>query len=284
MTDKSKSSEQTPADPESIVQKVREKYGEIAEQKGSCCAPSTGSSCCAPAEKQSELLGYSAEDLAALPEGADLGLGCGAPVHHLKLQPGETVLDLGSGAGVDVFIAAHQVGDEGKAIGVDMTPQMLERARANAAKGRFKNVEFLHGRLEELPVDDASVDAVTSNCVINLVPDKTKVFAEVARVLKPGGRLVISDIVLDGELPEGVKEDLLAYVGCVSGAEKRQDYFSKLEAEGLIVTEVLSDTDVVKVGDETAPEQVEKFAGRSGVTVDELKGKVKSVTFRAVKK
>jgi SAM-dependent methyltransferase len=284
MTDQAKSSEQVPVDPESIVQKVREKYGEIADQRGSCCAPAAESSCCAPAEKQSERLGYSAEDMAVLPEGADLGLGCGAPVHHLKLQPGETVLDLGSGAGVDVFIAAHQVGDEGKAIGVDMTPQMLERARANAAKGRFKNVEFLHGRLEELPVDDASVDAVTSNCVINLVPDKTKVFAEVTRVLKPGGRLVISDIVLDGHLPEGVKEDLLSYVGCVSGAETREDYFAKLEAAGLVVTEVLTDTDVVQVGDETAPEQVAKFAGRGGVSVEDLKGIVKSVTFRAVKK
>jgi SAM-dependent methyltransferase len=191
MTDQTKTNEQVPVDDDSIVQKVREKYGEIAEQSGSCCAPSTGSSCCAPAEKASEKLGYNPYDLAALPEGSDLGLGCGAPIHHLKLQPGETVLDLGSGAGVDVFIAAQQVGSQGKAIGIDMTPQMLERARDNAAKGGFNNVEFRQGRLESLPVDDASVDAVTSNCVINLVPDKTQVFVEVARVLKPGGRLVV---------------------------------------------------------------------------------------------
>jgi len=284
MTDKSKTNEQVPVDDDSIVQKVRERYGEIAEQSGSCCAPSTGSSCCAPAEKVSEQLGYNPEDLAALPEGADLGLGCGAPIHHLKLQPGETVLDLGSGAGVDVFIAAQQVGARGHAIGVDMTPQMLERARNNAAKGGFKNVEFRQGRLESLPVDDASVDAVTSNCVINLVPDKSRVFAEVARVLKPGGRLVISDIVLDGELPQAVKDDLLSYVGCVSGAERREDYFAKVESAGLTVTDVLTDTDVVAVGEEVSPDQVAQFASRGGVSVDDLKGTVKSITFRAVRK
>jgi len=284
MTDQTKTNEQVPVDDDSIVQIVREKYGEIAEQSGSYCGPSTGSSCCAPTEKVSEKLGYNPDDLSALPEGSDLGLGCGAPIHHLKLQPGETVLDLGSGAGVDVFIAAQQVGSQGKAIGVDMTPQMLERARDNAAKGGFNNVEFRQGRLESLPVGDASIDAVTSNCVINLVPDKTQVFVEVARVLKPGGRLVISDIVLDGELPRSVRDDLLSYVGCVSGAERREDYFAKVELAGLTVTEVLADTDVVAVGDETSPDQVAQFAGRGGVSVDDLKGKVKSITFRAVRK
>ena len=160
---------------------------------------------------------------------------------------------------------------------------MLERARDNAAKGGFNNVEFRQGRLESLPVDDASGDAVTSNCVINLVPDKSRVFDEVARVLKPGGRLVISDIVLDGELPQAVKDDLLSYVGCVSGAERREDYFAKVESSGLTVAEVLADTDVVAVGDETSPDQVAQFAGRGGVSVDDLKGKVKSITFRAVR-
>jgi len=284
MADNPKTSEQVPVDSESIVENVKQKYGEIADRtKSSCCGPAAEPSCCAPAEKVSERLGYSAEDLAALPEDADLGLGCGAPIRHLSLQPGETVLDLGSGAGVDVFIAAGQVGPQGKAIGVDMTPQMAARARENAVKGGFENVEFRDGRLESLPVDDDSVDAVTSNCVINLVPDKAQVFAEVARVLKPGGRMVISDIVLDGELPEAVKEDMLSYVGCVSGAEQRQDYFAKVEAAGLSVTEVLVDTDVVAVGCETAPDQVAEFAGRGGVSVEDLKGTIKSITFRALK-
>lgn len=278
MADNPKTRDHVPADSESIVGKVKEKYGEIADRaKSSCCGPAAEPTCCAPAEKVSERLGYSTEDLAALPEDADLGLGCGAPIRHLLLRPGETVLDLGSGAGVDVFIAAGQVGAQGKAIGVDMTPQMVVRARENAVKGGFDNVEFHEGRLESLPVDDASVDAVTSNCVINLVPDKARVFAEVARVLKPGGRLVISDIVLDGELPSAVKDDLLSYVGCVSGAEQRQDYFAKVESAGLTVTEVLDDTDVVAVG------RVAEFAGRGGVSVDDLRGKIKSVTFRAIK-
>jgi SAM-dependent methyltransferase len=175
------------------------------------------------------------------------------------------------------------VAPSGKAIGVDMTPQMVTRARDNAVKGGFDNVEFREGRLETLPVDDASVDAVTSNCVINLVPDKSRVFREIARVLKPGGRMVISDIVLDGELPGAVKNDLLSYVGCVSGAEQRKDYFAMVEAAGLTVSEVLEDTDVVAVGCEVSPDQVQSFAGRSGTSVDELKGKVRSVTYRAVK-
>lgn len=283
MSDETKTHETVPVDGESIVRKVREKYGEIAERSGSCCGPASGSTCCAPAEKVSEKLGYTRNDLEAIPEGADLGLGCGAPVHHLNLLPGETVLDLGSGAGVDVFIAAQRVGPEGKAIGVDMTPQMVERANENAARGGFKNVEFHRGRLESLPLDDASVDAVTSNCVINLVPDKSRVFAEVARVLKPGGRLVISDIVLDGELPPSVRDDLLSYVGCVSGAERRDDYFAKVESAGLSVTDVLVETDVVEVGCETAPDQVAQFAGRGDVAVEDLKGIVKSITFRAVR-
>jgi arsenite methyltransferase len=271
-------------DAESLVKTVREKYGEIAERASTgCCGSPVESSCCSPAEKVPERLGYTAEDLASLPEGADLGLGCGAPVRHLQLKPGETMLDLGSGAGVDVFLAAGQVAPGGRAIGVDMTPQMVDRARDNARKGGFENVEFREGRLESLPVDDGSVDAVTSNCVINLVPDKSSVFREVARVLKPGGRMVISDIVLDGELPAAVKDDLLSYVGCVSGAELRDDYFAKVQSAGLTVTEILADVDVVSEGCEVSPEQVASFATRSGTSIEELKGKVRSVTFRAVK-
>jgi arsenite methyltransferase len=282
MMDSSKTNEHLPADGEKIVEKVREKYGEIADRnRGGCCGPAAESTCCSPAEKVSERLGYTAEDIAALPEGADLGLGCGAPIRHLDLQPGETVLDLGSGAGVDVFIAARRVGPSGTAIGVDMTPQMVARARENAVRGGFENAQFHEGRLESLPVEDATVDAVTSNCVINLV--KARVFAEVARVLKPGGRMVISDIVLDGELPASVKNDLLSYVGCVSGAVQRQEYFAAVESAGLHVQEVLDDKDVVAEGRETSPDQVAEFAGRGGVSLDDLAGIVRSVTFRAVK-
>ena len=306
------SGEPVPMDNEALVRKVREKYAEIAAEApaSGCCGPAQDSSergtlrspapessCCAPAqdssesgtlrgpaETTSEQLGYSAEDLAALPEGADLGLGCGAPLRHLDLKPGETMLDLGSGAGVDVFIAARRVGPEGRAIGVDMTPEMLTRARNNAKNASIDNVEFREGRLEALPVDDGTIDAVTSNCVINLVPDKSKVFGEVARVLRPGGRLVISDIVLDGELPDAVKNDLLSYVGCVSGAVRREEYFAAVEAAGLSVEAILDDKDVVTLGFEISPGQVESFAGRAGVAVDDLRGKVRSVTFRAVKR
>jgi ubiquinone/menaquinone biosynthesis C-methylase UbiE len=199
------------------------------------------------------------------------------------LKAGETVLDLGSGAGIDVFLAADTVGPGGKAIGVDMTPEMIERARNNAATSGLSNVEFREGRLESLPVDDNSVDAVTSNCVINLVPDKLRVFREIARVLKPGGRMVISDIVLDGELPEPIRKDVLAYVGCVAGAMQRDDYFAALEAAGLSHVEVLSDVDVVTAACGVAPDQVAGYTEKAGVSTEELKGKVHSITYRAIK-
>ncbi len=160
----------------------------------------------------SRALGYGERELAAVPAEADLGLGCGAPIDHLELQPGETVLDLGSGPGLDALLAARQVGPTGRVIGVDMTPQMLERARATAARAGAAHVEFREGRLEALPVEDASVDAVTSNCVINLVPDKAAVFREIARVLRPGGRVVVADIVLERPLPEAVAKDVLRLV------------------------------------------------------------------------
>jgi SAM-dependent methyltransferase len=218
-----------------------------------------------------------------VPEGADLSLGCGAPVDHLELQPGETVLDLGSGGGLDVFLAAKQVGPTGHVIGVDMTPAMLERARQNAARSGHSNVDFREGRLEALPVDDASVDAVTSNCVINLVPDKGAVFREVARVLRTGGRLVISDVILDGRLPEALERDVLAYVGCVSGAMQREAYFALLREAGLGEIELIKDVDFLAVVADSVPEEVKAFVETSGVEVGELAGKVHSVTFRARK-
>jgi SAM-dependent methyltransferase len=264
-----------------VVREVRKKYGEIAKSGGGCgCGPA---SCCGPAEPASIALGYRKHEIEALPEGADLGLGCGAPIAQLGLRPGETVLDLGSGAGIDALLAAREVGREGRVIGVDMTPEMIERARANAAKLGASQVEFREGRLEVLPVADASVDAVTSNCVINLVPDKGRVFAEVARVLKPGGRLVISDIVLDGRLPERVEKDVYAYVGCISGAVVRPEYFARVRDAGLGEAEILKDVDYLAALRASAPQEAEALLERTGVRWEDVAGKVRSLTFRARK-
>jgi ubiquinone/menaquinone biosynthesis C-methylase UbiE len=195
----------------------------------------------------------------------------------------EVVLDLGSGGGLDAFLAARAVGATGRVIGVDMTPAMLERARANAAKSGFSNVEFREGRLEALPMDDASVDAVTSNCVINLVPDKAAVFHEIARVLKPGGRVVVSDILLDGPLPEALAKDVYAYVGCISGAALRQDYFGMLEAAGLREVKVLKDIDYLAALIEAAPAEADALLARHGLGREAVLGLVRSVTWQARK-
>jgi arsenite methyltransferase len=264
---------------EQLVQVVREHYGQIAMGAGSGCCGDSGSGHAAA----TAALGYDASDLASIPEDANLGLGCGAPLAFLELKPGETVLDLGSGGGIDVFLAARRVGPSGHVIGVDMTPAMLERARAAAARQGFANVEFREGRLEALPVADGSVDAVTSNCVINLVPDKKAVFREVARVLRPGGRLVISDIVLDGPLPKAIEADLLAYSGCVSGALRREAYFALLGAAGLQDVEVLRDIDALASLAEVSPDELRDLQERTGVALDDIRGRVKSVTFRAVR-
>ena len=271
--------------PESaaVTQAVQQRYGAIAREGGGCCGPS----CCSgsePAKRSSEpdsvALGYDAGELATLPEGTDLGLGCGAPLTFLALQPGETVLDLGSGAGIDAILASRAVGQSGRVIGVDMTPDMLARARRNAAEAGAWNVEFREGQLEALPVVDASVDAVTSNCVINLVPDKSAVFREVARVLKPAGRLVVSDIVLERPLPPAIANDLLAWAGCVGGAMVRDDYFGRVREAGLRNVEVLRDIDYLSVLDGVPPD-AQEILDRGGVTIDDLRGAVRSVTYRA---
>jgi SAM-dependent methyltransferase len=270
---------------EGIVTEVRRRYAEIAVKGSSCClpAPTSAAGCCGGATSVSEGIGYQAGELAAVPKEADLGLGCGAPIGHLALAAGETVLDLGSGPGLDAFLAAKQVGPNGRVIGVDMTPEMLERARASAAKAGVANVEFRQGRLESLPVEGATVDAVTSNCVINLVPDKAAVFAEVARVLKPGGRVVVSDIVLDRALPEAVAKDVFAWCGCVAGASDRREYLAMVEAAGLTGVEVLKDEDYLASLVKVAPAEADAMLAGWGVTREELMGSVHSITWRAVK-
>ncbi|MCJ7525730.1 MAG: arsenite methyltransferase [Candidatus Aminicenantes bacterium] len=228
-----------------IQKEVKKKYGSIAAGSGSCCCSAKSGCCAAPsAEKLSASVGYSADDLTVIPEGANLGLGCGNPVALASLRPGETVLDLGSGGGIDCFLAARRVGPEGRVIGVDMTEEMIRLARENAGKSGLNNVEFRLGEIENLPLADGSVDAAISNCVINLSPDKERVFREVYRVLKPGGRLMVSDIVLDGELPERVKNSVAAYTGCIGGALPRQEYLAAMTKAGFSEVEIVAESGV----------------------------------------
>jgi SAM-dependent methyltransferase len=229
----------TTVDTEKVKAAVRETYGRIAtEDRASGCCGSTG--CCGAGAQPttSAALGYSEEERRSAPEGADLGLGCGNPQAIAELQPGERVLDLGSGGGFDAFIAARQVGETGSVIGVDMTPEMIAKARANIGKVDLRNVEFRLGEIEHLPAADASVDVIMSNCVINLSTDKPAVFREAFRVLAPGGRLAISDIVALREIPQDVRNDLEAYAGCVSGAALVPEVEAMLVAAGFVDTRV----------------------------------------------
>nr|WP_321353775.1 arsenite methyltransferase [uncultured Draconibacterium sp.] len=223
-----------------IREAVRENYSKVAENNATnnCgCAPEGDNSCCAPAAadmfyQQSAQLGYSENELQTIPEGANLGLGCGNPQAIAAIKKGETVLDLGSGAGFDVFLAANQLGDTGRAIGVDMTPKMISKARENARKGGYSNVEFRLGEIEYLPVADNSVDVAISNCVINLSPEKQKVFDEVFRVLKPGGRIAVSDVIATTTLPKKVLEDMAMYSSCISGASTTDELEAMLTQAG----------------------------------------------------
>jgi SAM-dependent methyltransferase len=226
-----------------IKSTVREKYGEIAKNKADCgCAPGCcGGNSGATTRKIGEYIGYDAEALAAVPEGANLGLGCGNPLAHAGVRPGEVVLDLGSGAGMDAFLAAREVGPAGRVIGVDMTPDMIDRARENARKSGVANVDFRLGEIERLPVADASVDLVISNCVINLSTDKSAVFAEAFRVLKPGGRMVVSDLVLKQPLSDDVRHSVEAYVGCVAGASLQTEYLAMMREVGFKQVDVLEE-------------------------------------------
>jgi arsenite methyltransferase len=227
---------------EEIKKAVRSGYAKVALHNVPCCG--AGSSCCGggnPAEVISRRIGYDDEELKIVPEGANLGLGCGNPVALASLKEGEVVLDLGSGAGFDCFIVAAKVGPAGKVIGVDMTPEMVEKARRNAREGSYENVEFRSGEIESLPVAAEHVDVVLSNCVINLSPDKQQVFREAFRVLKPGGRLMVSDIVLLKALPEAVRRSVEAYVGCIAGAAMKEDYLAAIRAAGFGEIRVLGE-------------------------------------------
>ena len=224
---------------EKVKEHVKKRYGEIAQKECSSCSSSccSSSSCGPPPQYE---LGYSPSDIEAVPEESVLGLGCGNPVALASLREGETVLDLGSGGGIDVFLASKKVGTEGKVIGVDMTEEMVERAKATASKYGYSNVEFRLGEIENLPVEDESVDAIISNCVINLDPDKLKVFQEAYRVLKPEGRLMVSDLVTLSELPEDVKSSFDAWAGCIAGALEKGDYLNKIECAGFKDVKVVS--------------------------------------------
>ena len=225
-----------------IRETVREKYGALAEGNDCGCGCSTGAaSCCGTDDTTMTALGYSQEELAAIPERANLGLGCGNPLAHAAVKPGETVLDLGSGAGIDAFLAAREVGPSGRVIGVDMTASMIARARENAATGGYANVEFRLGEIENLPVADASVDVIISNCVVNLSPDKARVFGEAYRALRPGGRLVISDLVLTKPLPDMVRQSIEAYVGCVAGASLKDEYLHFIRGAGFRDVEIVEE-------------------------------------------
>ncbi len=242
---------------------VKDRYGKIASQKDSSC------SCCgSPPDlvEQAKAMGYSEEDIKSIPEDAVMGLGCGNPTALAELKEGETVLDLGSGGGLDVFLAAKRVGEEGKVIGVDMTPQMIEKAKENARKADCQNVEFRLGEIENLPVEDNSVDIIISNCVINLSPDKLATFKEAFRVLKPDGRILISDLVTEGELPEEIKRSFDAWAECIAGALEKREYLDTIKKAGFRDVEIVA----------------QHTYGEPGMD-DRLAGKITSIRVKAFK-
>jgi arsenite methyltransferase len=262
---------------EDVREVVRDKYGAIAKSKSSCCR--AGNSCCGSASQTRSItaaIGYSKNELESVPEDANLGLGCGNPTALASLKEGEVVLDLGSGGGLDCFLAAQKVGKTGKVIGVDMTPEMIKLARQNAAKGNDANVEFRLGEIENLPVADNSVDVIISNCVINLSPEKARVFGEAYRVLKPNGRFMISDIVLLKPLPQSIKESIDAYVGCVAGAILKDDYLDSLKAAGFVDVNVV-DEKPFKVASFATDPMAKAIIEELGLTLEEVQGISESI-------
>jgi len=271
---------------EEVRKVVREGYAQVAKGGSSCCAPQ--STCCGTtnvATNISKRIGYTDEDIQSVPEGANLGLGCGNPVAVASLKEGEVVLDLGSGAGFDCFLAANIVGKSGKVIGVDMTPEMIEKARENARKGNFENVDFRLGEIENLPIADNHVDAIISNCVINLSPDKDRVFHEAFRVLKPGGRLMVSDIVLVSELPDSIKNSVAAYIGCLAGATMKDEYIKAIKSAGFKQVNIIDQT---SFSADYAPNDpiVQTLANDSGISQADLKklgSSIRSIRVHATK-
>ena len=274
-------------DDEKIKSVVREGYAKIAKEGKVLSVPLT--SCCGGAslaEEISKRVGYTEHDLATVPEGANLGLGCGNPVALASLHEGDIVLDLGAGAGFDCFLAAQRVGASGRVIGVDMTPEMIAKARENAQKSNYKNVEFRLGEIEHLPVADNSVDVTISNCVINLVPDKRATFAEIFRVLKPGGRLMISDIVLLKELPDFIKNSAAAYVGCISGALMKDEYLKTIREAGFEAVQIVEETffPIECMANDATAQAIVKDAGLSPERITEVEHSVASIKVRGIKR
>ncbi len=282
------------ATDERIREAVRDAYGGIARryveepQRASCCGPSQPADCCGPSaatidtsEAATRL--YSTAEIADLPESVtDISLGCGNPTAIAGLQPGEVVLDLGSGGGIDCFLAAKKVGPDGHVIGLDMTPDMIKLARRNAKKVGATNVEFRFGEMEDIPLPDKSVDVIISNCVINLSPDKDAVFGEAYRVLRPGGRISVSDIVIQGDLPPSIRDRLDAWAGCVAGALDESDYLSKIRAAGFAAVEVQS-RDFVKVSEFADWDGVREIVAAAGVAPDSLDSTIASIKVKAQK-
>jgi arsenite methyltransferase len=264
--------EKRPRDPDRLRERVREGYARVAE------GASRGGEGEAPrATEVGRRIGYRDEELDAVPQGANLGVGCGNPTAIDALQPGEVVVDLGSGGGMDAFLAARRVGPGGRVIGIDMTDEMLAKARENARKGGFANVEFRKGYIEALPLEDESVDAIISNCVINLSPEKDAVYREAYRVLRPGGRMLISDIVLERPLPPQFAESLDAYLGCVGGASLRAEYLRSIEKAGFREVRITGEAcfgDVISLDHPTVLEAMERF----GVTSEQVKEVLATVT------
>ncbi len=271
---------------EKIKRIVREGYAKIAKQDSSCCSPV--SSCCGSADTAQDIgkkIGYTDEEVNAVPQGANLGLGCGNPVALASLREGETVLDLGSGAGFDCFLAAKKVGIKGRVIGIDMTPEMIDKARRNAKKDSYENVEFRLGEVENLPVADSCVDAVISNCVINLSPDKIAVFKEAFRVLKPGGRLMISDIVLLKELPDFIRNSIEAYIGCISGAAMKSEYIGAIQLAGFEKIRIIDETSfpVEYMANDPGVRVIEENLKITSEKVKEIASSVRSIKVCGVK-
>ena len=265
---------------EDIRKTVRDRYARIATSKQCGCGCGTSD-----ATKTSLQVGYSKEELQSIPGEADLGVGCGNPLALAEVKEGDVVVDLGSGAGIDCFLASERVGDSGRVIGIDMTDEMLERATLNAEKGGYSNVEFRKGHIEAIPLEDNSVDLIISNCVINLSPDQPKVFSEALRVLRPGGRLTVSDIVLTQPLPEPIRNSVSAYVGCVAGASLRDDYLAIIRAAGFEQVEIVGETPY-KADALLALPDVKQIVEESALPIEEARaaaGSVMSVKIRAIK-